>query len=130
MSQSNLHVISLVIRWAARVVGTLLAALFIFMFAGYALAGEFLPIFHLTPAETLETIAVLIALIGIGIAWRWELPGGLMVFAAGLMFTLVESIESRNFDPIWFAIVFMVVGALFVLAWYLAGRKPAELIQQ
>ena len=39
MSRSNLHVISLVIRWAARVVGTLLAALFIFMFAGYALAG-------------------------------------------------------------------------------------------
>ncbi len=129
MPLSNLHVISLVIRWVARVMGSLLAALFIFMFAGYALAGEFIPIFRLTLPETLEMIAVLIALIGVGIAWRWELTGGVMVFSAGLMFMLVESIESRSFDPIWFATVFMVVGVLFVLAWYLAGRSQVELVR-
>jgi hypothetical protein len=130
MSQSTLHVISLVIRWAARVVGTLLVALFIFMLVGYSLSGDFFPIFHLNTVETLETIAVLMSLTGVGIAWRWELPGGLMVLAGGLFFNLVESIDRGNLDPVWFATVFMVVGVLFVLAWYLAGRQQAELVRQ
>ena len=116
MQSTPSKTIGIIIRWTARVVGTLMVALFVIFFVGESLiAGEPFPIFQLTTEETLESLAVVVMSIGALIAWRWELLGGWLCIGGGLLFNGVESIGDRAVSILWFPTVFVIVGVLFVL---------------
>jgi hypothetical protein len=100
-------------RWAARIAGTLMVLLFVFMFVGEAaMASEPFP--GLTTVEALEMAAVVVMLVGTLLAWRWETLGGAMTLAGGIFFIIVESLQENRLRPVWFAAVFAVVGAIFI----------------
>jgi hypothetical protein len=109
------------LRWSAQGVGMLLVLLIAFMVVGEALASKgpvALP--QLTPFETWGVVAVFISMAGILLAWWRPRPGGGLTLAGGTLFNLIQSLESKQLDLFWFAVVFMVVGALLLASGWLS----------
>jgi uncharacterized membrane protein YhdT len=112
-------------RWLARLVGALMVVLFVVFFVGESLGGDAPG--HLTLGEWLEMAALLIMLAGALLAWRWEAVGGALSLGGGLAFNVVESLGGGRVELVWFAVAFMVVGALFLLCGYHSARREGGL---
>lgn len=113
------------LRWAARVVGTLLLAMVLGVFVGNVLNGTTLEnIGELDAVRWTLVAAVAAMLAGCAIAWRWETVGGAMTFGSGLVFILISSALTRSVraGPVEAGLV--VVGALFVLCRWLDPISP------
>jgi hypothetical protein len=76
-------------RWAARLLGLVAVGLFVFFVVESG--GEVLPALSLgSPQGIPLLVALLAALAGLILAWRWEMFGGLMaVVSAAIIFGLV-----------------------------------------
>ena len=110
-----------VMRWLPRLAGALLVVLFVVFFIGESLGGEgLIPPVRLTLTEWLEIVALLVMSAGALLAWRWEALGGALSLGGGLAFNLVESLGGGRVELVWFAVVFMVVGGLFLVCSYLS----------
>jgi hypothetical protein len=108
-----------VVRWFARIVGALMVALFVVFFVGESLGGAgSSSIGRLTPIEWLEVAALLVMSAGVLLAWRWEVAGGALSLGGGLAFNVVESLGGGQVEPVWFAVVFVVVGVMFLVCGY------------
>jgi hypothetical protein len=68
---------------------------------------------HLIPSFV--CIAILI------IAWRWQLPGGILFLLAGFCFAILI----RGY--MWIAVPLFVIALLFLLFWLIHDRKKKEL---
>jgi hypothetical protein len=111
-----------VIRWLARISGALMAVLFVVFFVGESLGGDGpFPPGPLTVGEWLEMAALLVMSAGALLAWRWEAVGGALSLGGGLAFNAVESLSGGRIELVWFAMVFVVVGGLFLLCSYLSA---------
>jgi hypothetical protein len=107
-------------RWAARILGVLIGGLFVAFLVGEALpSSRDVAGLRLTLAEGVEMAAVITALVGIVVGWRRETVGGALSVAGGLAFIAAESIDAGRVDVVWFAPVFVLVGALYLLG----GRR-------
>jgi hypothetical protein len=110
----------IVMRWLARLVGALMVVLFVVFFIGESFSGEGLfPPARLTLTEWLEIAALLVMSAGALLAWRWEAAGGALSLGGGLAFNVVESLGGGRVELVWFAIIFVVIGGLFLLCNYL-----------
>jgi hypothetical protein len=111
-----------VIRWLARLGGALMVILFVVFFVGESLGGDgpFLP-GPLTVGEWLEMATLLIMAAGALLAWRWEAVGGALSLGGGLAFNVVESLSGGRVALVWFALVFVVIGGLFLVCGYLSA---------
>lgn len=125
MHQDQNRIPRLIMRWTGRVVGSLLVGLFVLIFVGESFGeGSLEPLLHLTPVEVIEWLAVLLAIAGMVAAWWRERLGGWLAVAGGVIFNVVESISEGWPRPVWFAILFTVVGLLFIAAGTLSGGQP------
>ena len=114
-----------IVRWTARIIGTLLLVLFLVGFVASFVAEGATPLGQLTTAEILMFGATFMMLVGVALAWRWEFVGGALAIAGGIGFTVVDSVRS-GFRIVWFPAVFVVVGVLYVLhAWRCPQAVPA-----
>ncbi len=103
--------------WLPRILATLfiifisLSALDIFEMGltGWDVVGLFM---HLIPSFV--CIAILI------IAWRWQLPGGVLFLLAGICFAILM----RGYA--WIAVPLFVIALLFLLYWLIHDRKKQE----
>ncbi|NOZ78960.1 MAG: hypothetical protein GXP48_07260 [Acidobacteria bacterium] len=116
-----------VLRLTARVIGVLAASMWIVIFAA--------SVFHRrTQSFTFESAVLTVlgtwAAAGIAIAFRHELAGGVIAFAAGCAFAVFASLAAgRN---VLLAVLvsggpFLLAGALFAASWYrrrATGRTP------
>ena len=128
MTDSIRQTIGSVLRWAARISGSLMVALFLVMLVGESITAIIanegkVSIPALTIAETLEFLAVLVMLTGAVIGWWREELGGWLCAGGGVFFMLVESIEEGRFNPIWFTFAFVLIGVSFLLADWLSPRN-------
>ncbi|MDX2442781.1 MAG: hypothetical protein QNK30_03165 [Bacteroidales bacterium] len=66
-------------------------------------------------------------LVFVFIAWKWELPGGILIVSLGLFVTWFMSIRGNNFYiiPFIFFLLIITMGVFFLVSWYL--RKNIEL---
>jgi hypothetical protein len=114
-------------RWIARIVGTLMVVLFAVFFVGESLGGDGpFPVGSLTLVEWLEMVALLIMSAGALLAWRWEALGGALSLGGGLAFNVVESLGGGGVELTWFAVVFVVIGGLFLACSYLSESAIRE----
>jgi hypothetical protein len=110
-----------IIRWLARIGGALMVVLIAVFFVGESLGGDGpLPVGSLAVGECLEMAALLIMAAGALLAWRWEAVGGALSLGGGLAFNAVESLGGGRVELVWFALVFVVIGGLFLLCSYLS----------
>ena len=118
--KENTNLSANIIRWIARILGTLfLAFVLFFLFAyafgedqsgeGFRSTGEFLT-FILFPISTV---------IGLLVAYKWEGTGGLIITAgmAGLFIVRPELLSSA------YMIIPVIPGILYISYWLLTKRK-------
>jgi hypothetical protein len=115
----------LLLYWMPRVLGVLLAA-FISIFAADAFEGTF-TVWQKLIAFTVHLIPAAVILLAVAIAWRWEIPGGLLfVAAAAFHTTWAVGRGLPGVDILLISGPAYLVGALFVADWIYRRRavKP------
>ena len=115
MGDAQIETICKVIRWTARIAGTLLASLFTIILIGIAIVEGIAPLGSLPAGEVVQFAAVVLMLAGVLAAWRWEQVGGGMITTGGVLFNLVESITEGQVRLVWFAVVFTAIGVMFIV---------------
>lgn len=107
-----------VMRWVARITGSLMCLVFLFFFVGEAISP------HKSPNEVpidansvLQLTLTFIGIIGLLLAWKWELPGGVIAIVA---FLALGMANPRTF-PFPLA-VFLVPAILFIITGWLDKR--------
>jgi hypothetical protein len=100
-----------IVRWIARVVGTLFAGVFLLFLWGEGAAHPTLPIFLRLAASA-----------GILIAWRYEAWGGCLAFGSMIAATLL----SPWVLPMTLGL--SVPGLLFLLSWFLRRRNHPKVL--
>ena len=104
------------IRWIARVWGTLIIVFTLFMFIGYAWnwvttgKADPLAVENYSALENLPPLFVLLSVLGLGIAWRWEELGGAItiVFSlANLLMLLIHWPITHHFPQFFGSLWYM-----------------------
>lgn len=113
-----------VIRWIARVLAALMAALIAFMFVGNAVTDGVGPLIELTFREGLMMAAFGVVFLGLIISWKWDKLGGWLVVGGMAFFYLLDFAFSGTFPRGPFFPLIALPGLLFLLVGY--SRKKAE----
>ena len=88
----NTRLLATIFRWSARILGTVLVGLTLVL-----AIGEGIPNLLTQPfVIQLGFLALTLMLLGILLAWRWELPGGLMSLAGWVLFIVAERIHWQH----------------------------------
>ncbi|MHC4623143.1 MAG: DUF7670 domain-containing protein [Planctomycetota bacterium] len=113
--------LSTAIRWAARTLSGLLAALMLSIVLCHAFSPEGLPNpFTQPPDVQLEFAGMLLMWSGWILGWKWEGIGGLLALCGIMIFHVVEA-------KIWLGYGLAdLVGILFLLSWWLRKRQRAR----
>jgi hypothetical protein len=111
-----------IIRWAARIWSVVVTVIILLMFyLSSAGASELIP-----PVDKFLLGLTVVALLGLFIAWRWELVGGIftiaMMFIRELAWVILKGNWLVAFLMLWALIAPPAI--LFLIAWSLQ-RRPA-----
>jgi len=110
-----------IIRWIARISGSVYVLFLVMMFIGETLdsSGPLLPL----PAKhVIGLLLMLVLIVGLVLAWRWELAGGLISVFSMLAFMLVMG------EMAFGMLVLAIPGVLFILTYFLAkAEKGADI---
>ena len=109
------------LRWILRGLSGLLIAFFLLMFIGVTFFGE-------KTGEPLTNNAILqlsvtgIGLIGLGLAWKWELIGGIIASAAYIGLAIINPmILDAGLLLIW-----PLTAILFIVLWALSRKRTVQ----
>jgi hypothetical protein len=107
----NQQVVSvfIVLRWITRVVGTALVLFMMFMLLSYTFGPE-----KSMPGKSMFVILALFAL-GVGLAWKWEALGGLIILAGSMLFFVLNPHVIWPVGPYHLA---PVIAILFLMCWF------------
>lgn len=114
MSNTNNKTVT-IFRWIVRIISIIIVLFLILMFVG----SLFNPKQSNTPSthELISFIFFPIGLcVGLLIAWKWELIGGIIAIVSMIIFSLI--IQSTLG---W--IIFAIPGVLFIICWYLSRNN-------
>lgn len=125
------------LRWTARIWGTLVLIIALFVFIGYAsrffqsgtadpYATEDYPFI-----ENLPPLFIFLSALGLGLAWRWEGWGGAIAVLfqlANLPVLLIhwpigEDFARYLFAPYGISVIVAIPGILFLIYWSQARKK-------
>jgi len=107
---SKTNIIS-TLRFFARLLSVLLTLVVVLM----AIGEGFPSLSKLTTNELLLTISLLIMLVGLLSAWKWELFGGILILVGFLAFFLINSFSSGYLRLGYFFVLFPLTGVLFLI---------------
>ena len=108
-----------IFRWVLRVLSGLFIVFFLFMFIGEAFFGEN-PGKPISTNDILQLSAMGISIIGLGLAWKWELIGGIIALVA---FVALVFINPNVINPSLLYIV-PITAILFIVFWAISRKKP------
>ena len=123
-----------ILRIIAKVIGIIVAVFFLVMVIADAQGAITSETFKGITLEWLFIlIPVIIVLAAFLVAWRWELPGGILLIPAYLILSFSPSFHSLFYkdEPqfywgmFYFAAPFLVAGVLFIAAAWLSKRGSA-----
>jgi len=119
------------IRWVARIWSLPLLVYALLLFVGYAwnwvTSGVADPyaVEGYPPIEALPPIFVFLSVLGLGIAWRWERLGGMIVIVfqlAALSLLLIHTPLTHDFPrsaiPYLLWMIVTIPGVLFLVCWW------------
>lgn len=107
-----------ILRWIARIPGALMGLLFVFMVVGETISP---PPNH--PNETLtgDTVMQLsftfIGILGLLLAWRWEMAGGILALVA---FAALGAVNPHTVP--WPLLAFIIPAVIFIFTAWLSRR--------
>jgi hypothetical protein len=115
-------------RWIARILA--LVAVGLFVFFAVELGAKVFPTLSWGPQGIPLLVALVVALAGVLVAWRWELVGGLMT-VAGVAAIMGLVCLGSGIDMFYCAFLFtlplLLAGGLFLACcWRTRGRSTQE----
>ncbi len=115
------------LRWSARALGTALAALVVVLFVGETAGGQGpFPLSTLSSIELMMFVALAAMLIGVALAWRWDVTGGSITIAGGLSFIALDAIGSGDLRITLVPGLFVLSGVMFVLCRWACPVRQAQ----
>jgi hypothetical protein len=118
----NLHTVQMVVRWLARAISTLAAAVWMLIMLDI-LACDLLVGFVCLSWETiLLVVMAVLSLVSVIIAWWREGLGGCVMLLWGLTFTIIAYVTSRPqhiYSMLITGVPFIVASFLFLVSWRL-----------
>lgn len=115
--KTNAPIATLVIRWTARVLGTFIAGVLLLFMIG----NHYNP-FTMQLRDAVHTLFMPVGvLIGLALAWRWELLGGAVATGGMLGWYALILARSGNLNAGWAPLLIAVPGLLFL---WVAARRP------
>jgi len=112
-----------VLYWLPRGL-TIIFALFLSLFALDSF-GEGSPFLYQLAGFLIHLMPIYILIIFLWIAWKWELIGGILFFAAGLFFTIFFDTYEHIINFLVISLPVFIIGALFILSKYY-GRRAGK----
>ncbi len=101
-----------ILRWIARIMGVSVVALVLFFAVGEGFdTGQF------SPTTGAMALALLAAMVGMLVLWRWELTGGLTVVISMLVFYSINFVASGRLPGGWLLPLFFFPGIIAVICW-------------
>lgn len=117
------------VRWTARILASLLAALVVVFFVGesFFYPGEGPPNpFKQPPEVQLEFAAMLAIWIGMIVGWKWESIASLLIIGGMATFHIIEGKLWLN----WTFGLFDLTGILFLLCWFLKKLQKENFVPE
>jgi len=118
----NTKLLATVFRWIGRSMGLVLVGLTLLIAIGEGMPNPFTQPFVIQ----IGFLALAMVLLGILLAWRWELPGAILSLAGWILFVMAVRI---NWHKSIFLILLCVPSLLFLgsffLRWYHDKHKSA-----
>ncbi|MFN2218680.1 MAG: hypothetical protein ACK2UA_08745 [Anaerolineae bacterium] len=115
-------------RWTARVLALVAVGLFVYFAVDFG--GTVFPTLSWGPQGIPLLVAVVVALAGVLVAWRWELVGGIMAVAgvAGIMaLVCLGSGMDMLFCAFLFTLPLLLAGVLYLgCCWRTKSVKVAQ----
>lgn len=110
MNKANASTVTIfiILRWVIRIVGSLLILFLIYMLAGHIISPE-----ESSPG-VLMILIISLWTAGVGLAWKWEGIGGLVILISSIFFFALRP------DLIWPPMlyhIFPLIAILFLLCW-------------
>jgi hypothetical protein len=108
------------LRWILRGLSGLLIVFFLFMFIGESLGSESSE--PMSANSILQLSVMGIGLIGLGLAWKWELTGGIIALAAYVGLAII------NPDTLHFPALFLypATAILFIVLWAISRNATVK----
>lgn len=113
-----------IIRWTARILGSLMAAFIAFMFAGNAASEGIEPLLGLSLREFLMMAAFMIVFLGLVLGWKVEKLAGWLVIGGMVLFYAFDFAFSGTFPRGFFFPLIALPGVLFLVVGYVKGKSP------
>jgi len=104
-----------IIRWIARIWAILMFAFMLFMFIAHIVEDGVDPVLNFSARDSLMMISMVISVIGLALAWKWELLGGIMILGGMAAFYLFDFAFSGSFPRGPVFLIIAVPGVLFLL---------------
>jgi hypothetical protein len=104
-----------ILRWILRVLSSIIILFFLFMFIGQTFSVE-KPGEHFSPYEIIQLSINGIGLVGLGLAWKWELMGGIIALVAFIVLTIINPIVLKF--PLLF--IWPIIAILFIMLWVIS----------
>jgi len=114
------------LRWTARVVGTLILAFVLLNL----ISGGLPNVANIAPGEWLLWGGFVLSLVGYVLLWKWELIGGIVALGGIVLFYAVNFALSRKFPGGWVIPLFFLPGFLSIVCWLTECRATSSLRQE
>lgn len=105
-------------RRFARVMGTLLLILVLFIAVGSAISEGLGPLGQLTSAEIWMFFALFIMLAGTVAGWWWDGMAGMLLIGGYALFVGINYSRNQTFDVGWVLAAFPLVGLVYLICWW------------
>lgn len=109
---------NIILRWAARCAALLVAGMFLLLLAQELINPHSSPPSHWR--EWGGIVLLIAAIVGMLLAWKWELPGSVLSLATIALF--VPVVGMRRYDVVG---VIAIPGVLFLSDWMLRRHRHA-----
>lgn len=114
--------ITQVLRWTARIVGTLILA-FVLL---HVIGGGLPNVDNIAPREWLVWGGFVLSLVGFALLWKWELTGGIVAMGGIALFYAVNYALSGKFPGGWVFPLFFLPGLLSIVCWLTEPRATSS----
>lgn len=103
-----------ILRWIARILASVMAALILLICVGETLGEGLQSPFHMTFWEIFMMFAAFALWLGLLLGWKWELLGGLLTLCAVMVFYALNFLITGLFPGGPFFLIFAFPSLLFI----------------
>lgn len=104
-------------RWIARILGTILALIIVWFFLGNVFTDGWPTGLGIT--ETVMFGGLFLMVCGMVVFWFNEFWAGIITITGFLVFSITNMVGSGNFFTGTFTLIFLIIGLLFLIVWFL-----------